>query len=63
MFPGVCACVSVCVCMRVCRGSQGHVFVLAIVSELRPELEIKAGVIPGETSQQYLKRWRDVEGK
>lgn len=52
VFPGVCVCV--CVVVRVqCGGGQGHVFVLAVVSELRPELQIKAGTIPRETSQQY----------
>lgn len=52
MLPGE----RVCVC--VCRGSQGCVFVLAMVSELR----IKAGTIPGETSQQYCERWRERNG-
>lgn len=32
-------------------------FVLAMVSEL----QIKAGTIPGETSQQYWERWRESE--
>ena len=58
VFPGVCICVCVCVC--VCRGGRGRVFVLATVSELRPELRIKAGAIPGETSQQLL---GGMEGK
>ena len=60
VFPGVCICVCVCVCVCVCRGGRGRVFVLATVSELRPELRIKAGAIPGETSQQLL---GGMEGK
>ncbi|CAB1440857.1 unnamed protein product, partial [Pleuronectes platessa] len=34
----------------------------AIVSELQPELQIKAGAVSGENSQQSGQRWRDVEG-
>lgn len=36
--------------MCVSRGSRGRLFILATVSEL----QIKAGPIPGETSQQEL---------
>lgn len=46
--------------MCACRGGQDRVFVLAMVSEPRPELQIKAGMISGETSQQYWPGWRDA---